>query len=135
MFSGSSDYIKPIFNCDAKFLALWVGVGQYPRRQNFVLGIATCWYLGANANPLICVLPDAKPKICILPKAKPKRKSVEYRLRWVRTENSGIGHVHFMFFVSISFALGSQREPSFQWNMGFTEIIICYFRTQIMSSK
>ena len=26
-----------------------------------------------------------------------------------------------MLFVSISFALGSQREPSFQWNMGLTE--------------
>ena len=30
-----------------------------------------------------------------------------------------VGHVHFMLFVSISFALGSQRERSFQWNMGF----------------
>ena len=34
-------------------------------------------------------------------------------------QNSGVGHVHFMFFVLISFALGSRREPSFQWNMGF----------------
>ena len=30
-----------------------------------------------------------------------------------------IGHVHFMLFVSISFALGSQRKRSFQWNMDF----------------
>ena len=64
--------------------------------------------------------PNAKPKICNLPDAKPKRKPVEYRLRWVPTQNSGVGHVHFMFFVLISFALGSQREPSFQWNMGFS---------------
>ena len=33
-------------------------------------------------------------------------------------QNSGFGHVHFMCFVLISFALGSQREPLFQWNMG-----------------
>ena len=112
--------LKPIFHCDTKFLALGVGVGQYPRCQNFALGIPTCWYLGANANPLIWVLPDTKPKICVLPDAKPKRKPVEYRLRWVPTQNSGVGHVHFMFFVLISFALGSQRKPSFQWNMGFT---------------
>ena len=31
-----------------------------------------------------------------------------------------VGHVHFMLFVPISFALGSQRECSFQWNMGYT---------------
>ena len=30
------------------------------------------------------------------------------------------GHVHFMLFGSISFALGSQRELIFQWNMGLT---------------
>ena len=29
-----------------------------------------------------------------------------------------VGHVHFIFFVLISFALGSQRKCSFQWNMG-----------------
>ena len=42
---------KSIFHCDAKYLVSPVGVGQCPRRQNFVLGIPTCWYLGANANP------------------------------------------------------------------------------------
>ena len=35
-----------------------------------------------------------------------------------------IGHVDFMLFVSISFALGSQRKCVFQWNMGFSEIHI-----------
>ena len=33
---------------------------------------------------------------------------------------AGVGHVHFMFFVLISFAFCSQRKPSFQWNMGFS---------------
>ena len=31
---------------------------------------------------------------------------------------SCVGHVHFIFLVLISFALGSQREPHFQWNIG-----------------
>ena len=30
-----------------------------------------------------------------------------------------IGHVHFIKFVSISFAFGSQHKRGFQWNMGF----------------
>ena len=37
---------------------------------------------------------------------------------------AGIGHVHFMFFVLISFALGGQRKPSFQWNMGFSKSLL-----------
>ena len=41
----------------------------------------------------------------------PQHKSVEYRMRWVP-------NVHFMFFVLISFAFGSQCKPSFQWTMG-----------------
>ena len=74
---------------------------------------------------IIRVLADAKPKSCVLADAQPKRKPVVYRLRWVPTQNSGVGHVHFMFFVLISFALGSQRKPSFQWNMGFKPIFHC----------
>ena len=31
---------------------------------------------------------------------------------------AGVGHVHFMFFVLISFVFCSQRKPSFRWNMG-----------------
>ena len=34
-----------------------------------------------------------------------------------------IGHVHSMFFVLISFALGTQRKPVFRWNMGSLEVI------------
>ena len=32
---------------------------------------------------------------------------------------AGIGHVHFMLFMSISFASGTQGKLVFQWNMGF----------------
>ena len=40
-----------------------------------------------------------------------------YLWRWV-TPIFRVGHVHFIFFVYISFASGSQREPHFQWNIG-----------------
>ena len=36
---------------------------------------------------------------------------------------SGVGHVDFMLFVFISFALVSQCKLSFQWNMGFTKTL------------
>ena len=29
-----------------------------------------------------------------------------------------VGHVHFIFFVLISFASDTRRKPVFQWNMG-----------------
>ena len=67
-----------------------------------------------SENAKICVSPDAKHRICVSPNAKPQHQPVEYRLRWV----PGVGHVHFIFFVLISFALGSRRKRSFQWNMG-----------------
>ena len=51
--------VKPIFHCDAKYLASGVGVGQCPRRQNFALEIPTCWYILALPNTKICVIPDA----------------------------------------------------------------------------
>ena len=35
-----------------------------------------------------------------------------------QTEIFRVGHVHFILFVSISFAFGSQRKPGFRWNMG-----------------
>ena len=31
---------------------------------------------------------------------------------------AGVGHVHFMLFMSISFASGTQSKLVFQWNMG-----------------
>ena len=37
-----------------------------------------------------------------------------------QTQNSRVGHVDLMLFVSLSLALGSQRENNFQWNMGLT---------------
>ena len=57
-----------------------------------------------------------EPKSCVLPNTKYKRKPVEYRLRWVPTQNSGVGHVSFTFFVSISFALGPVFSVEYRLN-------------------
>ena len=64
-----------------------------------------------NAN--ICVTPNENAKICATPNAS------QWNIGCVGSPCVGarVGHVHFMLFVSISFALGSQRERSFQWNM------------------
>ena len=71
--------LKPIFHCNANYLASGVGVGQCPLRQNFALEIPTCWYILALPPTPI---PDANPKICVTPDANPRRQSVEYRWRW-----------------------------------------------------
>ena len=86
--------LKPIFHQNTKYLASGAGVGQCPRRQHFALGIPTCWYLKCENLRYPTPNPDAKPKICISPNA-----SLALGLC--------VGHVHFIFFVLISFALGS----------------------------
>ena len=43
--------VKPIFHCNAKSLALGPCVGLDPQRDDFALGIATCWYLKTLADP------------------------------------------------------------------------------------
>ena len=89
---------KPIFRQKAKYLASGVGVGQCTRRQNFALPNAKYTNMLVSLA-FFAFLPHAKPKSCVLPDAKPKRKPVEYRSRWVPTQNFRVGHVHFMFFV------------------------------------
>ena len=75
----SGSYLDLQLKCKAyiplrrKILASGVGVGQLPRRQTFALGIPTCWYLLA-LPPM--PIPDANPKICVTPDANPRRQSV-----------------------------------------------------------
>ena len=69
--------------------------------------------------------PDAKPKICITPTPNPNASQWNIGCVGYQTQNFRIGHVHFMFFVLISFAFGGQRKPRFQWNMGFKPIFHC----------
>ena len=46
--------VKPIFHCDAKYLASGVGVGC----QHFALEIPTCRYILALPNAKFCVFPN-----------------------------------------------------------------------------
>ena len=66
---------------------------------------------GANANPSICVTPTRTPNA-----SRCNIGRVGYP-----TQEAGIGHVDFVLFVFFSFALVTQHEPSFQWNMGFKD--------------
>ena len=66
-----------------------------------------------SKNAKICVTLNTIAKVCVTPNANPQRKQVEYSWRWVPNERGW--HVHFMLFVSILFALGSQRERDFQF--------------------
>ena len=97
--------VKLIFHCDAKPFALGTGVGldALPNAKDtnmlvsFPLGDANFSYpptqnLNASQWNIGCV--------------------------GFQTQIFCVGHVHFMFFVLISFAFGGQRKPSFQWNLG-----------------
>ena len=70
-------------------------------------------------NAKICVTPTRNIKFGLPPTQTPNAS--QWNIVWVGSPGIGshVGHVHFMFFVLISFAFGSQRKPSFQWNMGF----------------
>ena len=57
------------------------------------------------------ILVSKNAKICGTPNANPQSEQVEYRWCWVPNAK--------FLFVSLSLALGSQREHNFQWNMGF----------------
>ena len=109
---------KPIFHWDAKPFALGPGVGLDPQRHNFVLEIPTCWY----PKTIEFALPQTQTVRFVLP-PKPTLNASRWNIGGVGslTKNSRIGHVDFMLFVSILFALGSQCEPSIQWNMGLRE--------------
>ena len=133
--------LKPIFHCDANTLALGPGVGLAPKRHNFALRILkTIAYI-----PLRRKIPgvggwrwvDASIlhwryqhvgifwryltlKFALAPTPTPDAS--QWNIGGVGPSGFGadVGHVHFMFFVLISFAFCSQRKPSFQWNMGLT---------------
>ena len=67
------------------------------------------WRWAVAPTPEFCVGDTnmLNAKICVTPDAKPQRQPVEYSLSLVLGVGSRVGHVHFIFFVSISFAFGS----------------------------
>ena len=107
--SRTAMHLKPIFHCDAKTLA-WVLALAWTPNANFALGIPTGWYLKTL-------------KFALLLTRNPNGS--QWNIGCVGSPGIGprVGHVHFMFFVLISFALG-RRKPSFQWNIGLTRLVL-----------
>ena len=89
---------KPIFHCDVKPLALGPGVGLDPQRHNFALMLVS-----KNALP-----PTPNLKFAFPPTQNPNASQWNMGCVGSKTQISCVGHVHSIFFVSISFALGSQ---------------------------
>ena len=116
--------LKPIFHGNVKPFALGPGVGLDHRHHNFALGIPTCWYLKTLKFALP---PPSNLKFALPPNATPNTSRWNIGCVGSPAVGAGIGHVHFIFFVLISFALGSHSEPLFQWNMGFNNS--CLHRT------
>ena len=108
---NSHKEILDVFHCNAKPLALGPRLGLDPKHNEFALRIPSCWYLKSLVDP-------TQP-----PQHEPIMPNVSWwNIGCVGSPRVGarIGHVDFMLFVSISFALGSQRKRGFQWNMGLT---------------
>ena len=83
--------LKPIFHCDAKSFALGTFVSPNAKDSTFA------FYPTLNLKVL------------------PTPDTSQWNIGGV---GAGVGHVHFMLFMSISFAWGTQRKLVFQWNMG-----------------
>ena len=86
-----------------EILVLGPRVGLDPHRENFAFGIPTCWYLKPSHTQRKS--PNTRRKL-LRTQRQSQRKPVEYRLHWVPSIGACIGHVHFMFFVLISFRVG-----------------------------
>ena len=97
--------LKSIFHCDAKIFALGPCVGLDPLRQNFASGIPTCWYLKTRKFALP---PTPNLKFALPPTRNLNASHWNIGCVGSQMQISRIGHIHFIFFVSISFALGSQ---------------------------
>ena len=109
--------LKPIFHCNAKPFAL----------GTFALPNAKDTNMLGNAH------------FSRHPMQNPNASQWNIGCVGYQTQISCVGHVHFMFFVLISFAFGTQRNPSFQWNMGFSilslsfRLVVCLFNSVLRS--
>ena len=83
----------------------------------FALGIPTCWYLKMLK---FAFPPTQHMKFAFPPTQNPNAS--QWNIGCIGSLALGlcVGHVHFIFFVLISFALGSRRKCSFQWNIGLS---------------
>ena len=100
-----TSHLGSLFHCDAKPFALGPHVGFDPQCHNFALGIPTCWY----KKTLKFVLPPTLMlKFALPPTSTPNASRWNIGSVGSPIGGAGIGHVDFMLFVSISFALVSQ---------------------------
>ena len=86
------------------------------RRKIFALGIPTCWYLKTRK---FVFSPTPNLRFALPPTRNHNASQWNIGCVGSPTQNFRVGHVHFFFWVSISFAL----VPVFQWNMGLTVAI------------
>ena len=119
-------YIFTFYSCKA----------HIPLETGFALGTKSKWNQHkkmANARNFVWdptqpifhwlalgVLRWVTRKVCVTQRKTPNASQWNIGCVGSQTQISCVGHVHFMFFVLISFVFGTQRKPSFQWNMGFT---------------
>ena len=71
-----------------------------------------------SENAKICVSPTQNIKFACPPMQNPNASLWNIGYMGSLALGLCVGHVHFIFFVLISFASGSRRKRSFQWNMG-----------------
>ena len=88
-----------------KAFALDPRIGSDPQRQNCEFGVPN---MLVAKNAKICVTPNANAKICVTPTLTPNASRWNIGGVGPPMQNSRIGHVDFMLFVSLSLALGSQ---------------------------
>ena len=88
-----------------------------------------------SKNAKICVTPNGKHEICVTPTQNPNANEWNIGCVGSPMQHFRVGHVHFMLFVLISFALVTQCEPSLQWNMGLTVKLKHPFKVHIISIR
>ena len=86
--------------------------------MNFCVGYTN---MLVSKNAKICIPPKQNIKFALPTTQNPNAGQWNGGCVGSQMQNFRVGHVHFMFFVLISFALVTQRKPSLQWNMGLRE--------------
>ena len=109
------EFVKPIFHCDAKLYG-WVLLSHLTQK------IVPLRYLTQKIYQHVGISCVRWHKLFRVTQCKtPNASQWNIGCFGYQTQNLRVGHVHFMLFVSISFALGSQCKRSFQWNMGLKQ--------------
>ena len=95
-------YIKPIFHCDAKSCTLGTFASPNAKDSTFALPNTR------NTNMLVS-LALGELKVAFYPTPTPDTS--QWNIGGVGPSGigAGVGHVHFMLFMSISFASGTHR--------------------------